>query len=327
MRASSAVPNPDMSGGQVSVPESAESKKTEEAAETEPPNKKARTSEMSPELESKFVKLMESARLGYECTGKALSSVQEHVDLLKKQSKDLSDLAAEIHTSRVSDKYYLTQLQSLYSAFGQIEWQLAGPKSESNASMKSVLNKLLGSNTSVKEGMKALHEEFKQGQGRVVEAIEKGFGTLCEALVKQPITVRDGPGGGSSSAFPPPVPGSGAIPPMPPMPAMPAMSPSTGYGLPGYGATPPMLAPLTPRMPSGSMGATGSAVSEANEAKAPLVLIAADEAGNRKRIAVSPTRHQNTQHLNTGYLHEFGLGCVAHQGFYHRRLPDVFLLK
>ena len=87
--------------------------------------------------------------------------------------------------------------------------------------------------------MKALHEEFKQGQGRVVEAIEKGFGTLCEALVKQPITVRDGPEGGSSSAFPPPVPGSGAVRPMPPMPAMPAMSPSTGYGLPDYGASPP----------------------------------------------------------------------------------------
>ena len=319
------VPNPDMPGGPVPVPESIESKKTEEAAETEePPNKKARTSEMSPELESKFLKLMESTRLGFECTRQALSSVQEHVDLLKKHSKELSDLAAEIHTSRVSEKYYLTQLQSLYSAFGQIEWQLAGPKSESNTSMKSVLNKLLGSNTSVKEGMKALHEEFKQGQGRVVEAIEKGFGTLCEALVKQPITVRDGPGGGSSSAFPPPVPVSGAVPPMP---AMPAMSPNTGYGLPGYAAAPPMPAPLTPRMPSGSAGVTGPAVSESSEAKAPLVLIAADEAGNRKRIAVSPTRHQNSQHLNTSYLHEFGLGCVAHQGFYHRRLPDVFLPK
>ena len=140
--------------------------------------------------------------------------------------------------------------------------------------------------------------------------LKKGFGTLCEALVKQPITVRDGPGG-----------------PMPPMPAMPAMSPSTGYGLPGYAAAPPMPAPLTPRMPSGSAGTTNQAVPEASEARAPLVLIAADEAGNRKRIAVSPTRHQNTQHLNTGYLHEFGLGCVAHQGFYHRRLPDVFLPK
>ena len=319
------VPNPDMPEGTAPAPEGTGSHKKEEAAETEePPNKKARTSEMSPELESKFLKLMEQTRQGFECTGKALSSVQEHVELLKKHSKELSDLASEIHVSRVSEKYYLSQLQSLYAAFGQIEWQLAGPKSESNTSMKSVLNKLLGSNTSIKEGMKALHEEFKQGQGKVVEAIEKGFGTLCQALVKQPITVRDGPGGGSSSAYPPAV---------PPMPAMPAMPPNPGYGLPGYASAPPMTAPLTPRnppvvMPSGSAGATGSAASEGSEARAPLVLIAADEAGNRKRIAVSPTRHQNTQHLNTSYLHEFGLGCVAaHQGFYHRRLPDVFLPK
>ena len=183
------VPKTDMPEGHVPAPESAESKQKEDTAVTEePPNKKARTSEMSPELESKFMKLMESTRLGFECTGKALASVQEHVDLLKKHSKELSDLAAEIHTSRVSEKYYLTQLQSLYAAFGQIEWQLAGPKSESNTSMKSVLNKLLGSSTSVKEGVKVLYEELKQGQGRVVEAIEKGFGTLCEALVKQPMT-------------------------------------------------------------------------------------------------------------------------------------------
>ena len=332
-----ANPNPDMPEGSVPAPESAESPKKDEVAETqkteesaeaaEPPSKKARTSGMSPELESKFLKLMETTTTGFECTRQALNSVQEHLELLKKHSKDLSDLAAEIHTNRVSEKYYLTQLQQLYTAFGQMEWQLSGPKSESHTSMKSVLGKILGSSTSVKEGVKVLYEELKQGQGRTVEAIEKGFGTLCEALVKNPITVRDGPGSGSSAAFPPPVPGSGSVPPMPTMPAMPAMSPSTGYGLPGYAAAPTMPAPMTPRVPSGSKGATGPAVAESNEAKAPLVLIANDEAGNRKRIAVSPTRHQSTQHLNPGYLHEFSLGCVVHQGFYHRRLPDVFLPK
>ena len=328
------VANPEMPGAPAlpegTAPEGTGSPKKEEAVELEePPNKKARTSELSPELESKFLKLMEQTRQGFECTGKALSSVQEHVDLLKKHSKELSDLASELHVSRVSEKYYLSQLQSLYAAFGQIEWQLAGPKSESNTSMKSVLNKLLGAHTATKEGMKAVHQELKEGHGKMVEAIEKGFGTLCQAMLKQPITVRDGPGGGSSSAFPPPVPVTGTAPPMP---AVPAMPPAPGYGLPGYASAPGMTAPLTPRtppvvMPSGSAGATAPAVAESSEARAPLVLIAADEAGNRKRIAVSPTRHQNTQHLNTSYLHEFGLGCVAHQGFYHRRLPDVFLPK
>ena len=255
------VPDPDMPEGSVPAPESAESQKKEEAAETEePPNKKARTSGMSPELESKFLKLMESTELGFDCTRQALRSVQEHLDLLKRVSNDLQSLASEIHTNRVSEKYYLTQLQSLYSAFGQIEWQLSGPKSESNTAMKSVLNKLLGSSTSVKEGVKVLYEETKQGHGRMVEAIEKGFGSLCEALVKQPITVRDGPGGGSSPAFPPPAPGSGSAPPMPP--PVPAVSPSTGYGLPGYAAAPPMPTPITPRVPSGSAGTTTQAVPE-----------------------------------------------------------------
>ena len=192
--------------------------------------------------------------------------------------------------------------------------------------MKSVLGKILGSSTSVKEGVKVLFEELKQGQNRTVEAIEKGFGTLCEALVRNPIPTRDGPGGGASSAFPPQAPVTGAVPPMPTVPAMPAM-PSAGYGLPGYASAPAMPTPLTPRVPTGAMGSTGPTVAESNEAKTPLVLIANDEAGNRKRIAVSPTRHASTQHLNPGYLHEFSLGCVVHNNFYHRRLPDVFLPK
>ena len=97
------------------------------------------------------------------------------MDLLKKHSKDLSDLASELHVSPVSEKYYLSQLQSLYAAFGQIEWQLAGPKSESNTSMKSVMNKLLGAHTATKEGMKAVHQEIKEGHEKVVAAIQEGL--------------------------------------------------------------------------------------------------------------------------------------------------------
>ena len=126
-----AVPNPDMPEGSVPAPESAESQKKDDTAESpkadesaeasEPPSKKARTSGMSEELESKFLKLMETTTTGFECTRQALNSVQEHLELLKRCQKDLSDLAAEVHTSRVSEKYYLTQLQQLYTAFGQME--------------------------------------------------------------------------------------------------------------------------------------------------------------------------------------------------------------
>ena len=321
--------NPEMPGvpalPEGTVPDATGSPKREAVEIEEPPTKRAR--ELSPEMESKFLHLMEQTRKGFEVTGNALSSVQEHLDLLKKNSKDLSDLASELHVSRVSEKYYLSQLQSLYASFGQLEWQLAGPKSESNTSLKSVMNKLLGAHTATKEGMKAVHQEIKEGHEKVVAAIQEGFGTLSSAMLKQPITVRDGPGG-SSSAFPP----TPAPPAMPAVPAVPAAPPAPVYGMLGYASAPGMLTPQTPRtapvvMTTGTSGAAAPSGAESSDARPPMILIAADEAGNRKRIAASPTRHQNTQHLNTNYLHEFGLGCVAHQGFYHRRLPDIFIPK
>ena len=348
----SVTPNPDMPEGptptpaSASVPEGSEPEKKEDTAvespkavepdeTSEPPSKKARIEGMSEELESRYAKLMETATTGFECTREALNSVKEHMELLRVCQKDLSSLAAEVHVSRVSEKYYLTQLQQLHSAFANMEWQLTGPKAESHTSLKSMVGKTLGATTSVKEGLKTLFEELKSGQNRTVEAIEKGFGSLCEALVKNPIPTRDGPPGASSSEFPPMAPGTGAIPPMPTVPAMstmPAM-PSASYGMPGYANSanmaPPAapMAPMTPRMSTGAMGSMGQTVVEGAEAKAPLVLIAQDQQGNRKRIAVSPTRHQSTQHLNLGYASEFSLGFAVHNGYYHRRLPEVFLPK
>ena len=348
----SVTPNPDMPEGptptpaSASVPEGSEPEKKEDTAvespkavepdeTSEPPSKKARIEGMSEELESRYAKLMETATTGFECTREALNSVKEHMELLRVCQKDLSSLAAEVHVSRVSEKYYLTQLQQLHSAFANMEWQLTGPKAESHTSLKSMVGKTLGATTSVKEGLKTLFEELKSGQNRTVEAIEKGFGSLCEALVKNPIPTRDGPPGASSSEFPPMAPGTGAIPPMPTVPAMstmPAM-PSASYGMPGYANSanmaPPAapMAPMTPRMSTGAMGSMGQTVVEGAEAKAPLVLIAQDQQGNRKRIAVSPTRHQSTQHLTPGYASEFSLGFAVHNGYYHRRLPEVFLPK
>ena len=313
------------------VPEAPGSPKGETGEVEEPPTKRAR--ELSPELESKFIHLMEQTRKGFEATGDALSKVQEHLDLAKQNSRDLTQLAAELHTSKISEKYYLSQLQSLHASFGQLEWQLAGPKGEANTSLKSVCNKLLGAHTATKEGMKAVHQEIKEGLEKVVAAIQEGFGTLANAMLKQPVTVRDG---GSSSAVPP-APPAGVPPAVPAVPAAPA---APLYGMPGYasgyGGTPTgapvMHTPQTPRtspamMSTGTSGTAAPSGADRGEAQAPMILIAADEAGSRRRVAVSPTRHQTTQHLNPNYLQQFGLGCVAHQGFYHRRLPDVFLPK
>ena len=91
----------------------------------------------------------------------------------------------------------------------------------------------------------------------------------------------------------------------------------------------------TPQTPAGvgptSMGntSTGPVVAAAarNEPQPPMVLLVADEAGARRRVAVSPTRHLSSNNLAQSYLQEFGLGCVYHSGGYHRRLPDGFLPK
>ena len=352
----SVTPNPDMPAptptpATASVPESSEpgkaevevveSPKPDEQAEaSEPPPKKARVEGMSEELEARYANLMQTATTGFECTKEALRSVKNHMELLQTVQKDLSSLAAEVGTSRISEKYYLTQLQQLYNAFSNMEWQLTGPKAESHTSLKSMVGKTLGATTSVKEGLKALFDELKSGQNRTVEAIEKGFGTLCEALVKNPIPTRDGTPGAASSEFPPMAPGTGFIPPMSTVPAM----PNNAYGMPGYSSSgnivpPPVahMAPMTPRMAptgamgsvgqTGAMGSMGHTVVEGAEARTPLVLIAQDQQGNRRRIAVSPTRHQSTQNLNQGYASEFNLGFAIHNGYYHRRLPEVFLPK
>ena len=171
------------------VPEAPGSPKRETGEIEEPPTKRAR--ELSPELERKFIHLMEQTRKGFEVTGNALSSVQEPLDLLKKNSKDLSQLASELHVSRVSEKYYLSQLQSLHASFGQLEWQLAGPKSEANTSLKSVCNKLLGAHTATKEGMKAVHQEIKEGH-------EKKSGCCNSGRVWDPCQ-RDAEAAGDSS--------------------------------------------------------------------------------------------------------------------------------
>ena len=75
--------------------------------------------------------------------------------------------------------------------------------------------------------------------------------------------------------------------------------------------------------PSGSMGSAPMA----EQPTRPLVLTVKDEAGNARRAAVSPTRHAPGSQLPGAYLNEFGLGCVSHGGFFHRRLSDVFLPK
>ena len=215
----------------------------------EPPPKRARG--IPVELEEHIIRLCDRTHRGFEVAGDALSKVQEHLDLAKQNSRDLTQLAAELHTDKISGKYCLSQIQGVLSSFGQLEWQLAGTKNEANTSLKSISNKILGAQTATKEGLKTLHGEVKEGHEKIVAAIQEGFNTLANAMLKQPVTVRDG----SSSAAFPPAPPAGAPPAAPAAPAAPV------YGMPGYasgyGVTPAgvpvMHTPQTPARTSPSM--------------------------------------------------------------------------
>ena len=58
----------------------------------EPPEKKARKS-----LEEEMGKLMERTREGYDLTAAALDKVQQHLDISRQTSKDIAQLAQEVH--------------------------------------------------------------------------------------------------------------------------------------------------------------------------------------------------------------------------------------
>ena len=295
----------------------------------EPPGKKIRFS-----LEESFTKLMDRTQEGFDLTRGALEKVQLHLDLSKKVSQDLSQLARAVHCEKIGAKYQLAQLQQVLSSFQNLEWQVGGPKSEANTSLKSISNKILGAQTACKEGLKTLHGEMRDGNERIVQAITDGFNKLSAAMVANAPPVKEA----SAPAYPPVPP-----PTMPPGTAPAGSGGVTTYGLPGYASSfgmptsnvPMVHTPQTPaRVPPTSTGSMGSvptapavATAARNEPQPPMVLLVADESGAPRRVAVSPTRHLSSNNLSQSYLQEFGLGCVHHAGGYHRRLPDVFLPK
>ena len=81
-----------------------------------------------------------------------------------------------------------------------------------------------------------------------------------------------------------------------------------------YGRSRSKAAPMmnTPQTPAGvaptSMGSMGNlsteplvAAAARNEPQPPMVLLVADEAGARRRVAVSPTRHLSSNNLTQSY--------------------------
>ena len=101
----------------------------------EPPEKKARKS-----LEEEMGKLMERTREGYDLTAAALDKVQQHLDISRQTSKDIAQLAQEVHCEKVGAKYQLAQLQQVLSSFQHLEWQV--PKRNPTLASKPLPTKL-----------------------------------------------------------------------------------------------------------------------------------------------------------------------------------------
>ena len=296
----------------------------------EPPEKKARKS-----LEEEMGKLMERTREGYDLTAAALEKVQQHLDISRQLGKDLTQLAQEVHCDKVGAKYQLAQLQQVLSSFQNLEWQVGGSKQESNTSIKAIANKLLANATTSKEALKSIHAELREGNEKVIQAINDGFEKLAAAFQATSLPGKETAGAGLPPGFPP-VPS----PPVAP-PAAPPVAPSATamYGMPGYASsyaaappnTPqtPAVVPTAPAASSISMppASTGGAAVSNQQPPQPLILMVADESGQPRRAAVSPTRHLPGSKLSGTYLNEFGLGCIHHAGGFHRRLPDGFLPK
>ena len=302
---------------------------------TEPPEKKARKY-----MEEEMGHLMKRVREGFDLTSSALDKVQQHLDISRQNSKDLAQLAQDVYYDKVGAKYTLAQMQSMLSCFQNVEWQIGGTKADANTSLKAVANKTLAQATLANQNLKSIHTEIREGNEKLLQAVADGFGTLAAAFTATALPSKESVGSGCPPAPPaaPPVappmttmygtPGYSSGYPMPSAPATPAMPP--GPSMPSAPATPAM--PPGPSMPSGPPVAVGTpsgsmgAAPMAEQPPRPLVLMVKDEAGNPRRAAVSP-RHAPGSKLPGAYLEEFGLGCIAHAGFFHRRLPDVFLPK
>ena len=103
-------------------------------------------------LETQLPSVLEKLHEGYKLTAESLEAVKERTTLDKQMQKDLSDLARSYGSEHISQKYFLSVMQENLRRAEGLEWQVSGPKSEANTSLKSICNKILGAQTACKEG-------------------------------------------------------------------------------------------------------------------------------------------------------------------------------
>lgn len=98
------------------------------------------------------------------------------------KKRTLTNLASEYHVGRTSSKYSLAQIQALIDKMSNLEWQVSGPKSEQNLSLKSVSNKVLTQVTNINSNLKLLQQELKSSNDGLADALNKGLNAMATAL-------------------------------------------------------------------------------------------------------------------------------------------------
>ena len=289
------VPSP------ASVPGETKDVGTDRKRENSPEIERGDFKRLCATLGTQLPSVLEKLHEGYRLTAEALQAVNENTALEKQIQKDLSELARSHGSEHVNQKYFLSIMQENLKRAENVEWQIAGPRADQHVSLKTVLSKCLDKLGNIHVGQQAMvagikegNAAIKEGNAALTEAIKAGFAELAQSLSG----VKDPPGGSS-------------------VPAMPPVGPS--YGMPGYastGYTMPATTPMTPSIPPAptvpapampsAPAMTGAPIAE--QPPMALRLVVKDEAGNPRRVAVSPTRHAPGSKLPSSYLEEFGLG-------------------
>ena len=118
----------------------------------------------------------------FEVNKEALNAVKDYLLSHQKLAQDVSSLASEYGYDRCSNKYMLAELQSIMTKFANMEWQLAGAKSEQSQSVKGLLVKILAKVGNIRE-------EVSRRIG--ARASEAEWGYLQWVARAGPITYRD----------------------------------------------------------------------------------------------------------------------------------------
>jgi hypothetical protein len=140
---------------------------------TQRASKRLRVTKKEVEILQAIPPLLEKVQAGFELTNKALACVRDQYKLQEQTQKDLAAFAAGYSSDKVSAKYRMAQIQGLKANLEQVEWQLTGPRSETNVAIKPVGNKMLSNLVNMLSTLKSIQSETKEQHTSLMNAFKE----------------------------------------------------------------------------------------------------------------------------------------------------------